>query len=377
VIILLYGADQLAIDRRMAQLRDEADGGTGMLATNLTVFDGRDAKPAEIAGAAMSPPFLSPRRLVVVEHLFARYESNPGEGRRGGRGLDALAPLLTAIEGGLPPTTVLVFKGARVSPTNALLAALKKLPGVSVEEQPELKNEALTRYIRNEANARGLRFRAGPPRASHPSSQEWDRAAAQDPVALIGILTGGETLAIANELDKLALFTMGRDATIDDVYELCSGQREFTAFALSDAVMDGRLLDALSVLEALRVKGESTQSLLALLMAAYRRLGPVIDLREQGISPEEIGKATGMKWPNLRDAAIRRADSLGQEGLAAAFAALVEADRRQKLGEIDDDLALEVAVGKLAIAAAAAAAAAKQQARQPATPRRQPAAPRR
>jgi len=373
VIILLYGADQLAIDRRMRQLRDEADGGTGMLATNLTVFDGRDAKPAEIAGAAMSPPFLSPQRLVVVEHLFARYESNPGEGRRGSRGLDALAPLLTAIERGLPPTTVLVFKGARVAPANALLAALKKLPGVTVEEQPELKNEALTRYIRDEVNLRGLRFRIGPPRASHPSSLEWDRATAQDPVALIGVLTGGETLAIANELDKLALFTMGRDATIDDVYELCSGQREFTAFALTDAVMDGRLLDALSVLEALRTQGESTQSLLALLMAAYRRLGPVIDLREQGMTPDEIGKATGMKWPNLRDAAIRRADALGQAGLTAAFAALVEADRRQKLGEIDDDLALEVAIGKLATAAAAA----KRQARPPATPRRQPAPPRR
>jgi DNA polymerase III delta subunit len=95
------------------------------------------------------------------------------------------------------------------------------------------------------------------------------------------------------------------------------------------------------------------------------------------MSPEEIGKATGMKWPNLRDAAIRRAGALGQDGLAAAFAALVEADRRQKLGEIDDDLALEVAIGKLAMTAAAAAAAAKRQARPPATPRRQPAAPRR
>ncbi|MCC6388034.1 MAG: hypothetical protein IT302_11710 [Dehalococcoidia bacterium] len=374
MIILLYGADQLAIDRRMRQLRDEADGGTGMLATNLTVFDGRDARPAEIAGAAMSPPFLSPQRLVVVDHIFSRFESNPGEGRRAGRSLDAVAPLLTAIERGLPPTTVLVFKAARVAPSNPLLAALKKLPGVSIEEQPELKNEALTRYIRDEANARGLRFRSGPPRTAHPSSQEWDRATAQDPVTLIGILTGGETLAIANELDKLALYTMGRDATIDDVYELCSGQREFTAFALTDAVMDGRLLDALSVLEALRSQGESTPSLLALLMAAYRRLGPVIDLREQGVSPDEIGKATGLKWQGLRDAAIRRADGLGQAGLAAAFAALVEADRRQKLGEIDDDLALEVAIGKLA---SAAAAAAKRQARPPATPRRQPAPPRR
>lgn len=356
--IVLFGADQLAIDRRMQQLKDEADGGSGMLATNISVFDGRDAKPQEIAGATMSPPFLSPKRLVVVEQLLERYEYNPAEGRRSGRGggrsLDALAPLLSAIERGLPPTTLLVFKDTKLNASNTLLAALKKLPGVALEEHAEMKGEALTRYIRGEAAARGLRFKMGGARQSHPASGEWDRAGGEDPVGLIGVLTGGETLAIANELDKLALYTMGRDATIDDVFEVCSGEREFAIFALTDAVLDGRLLDALTVLEAMLAQGQSSQALLALLMGAYRRLAPVIDLVEQGVTPEEIGRLTGMKWPNLRDAAIRRAKGLGQDGLLAAFEALVAADRMPKLGEIDDDLALEVAIGKLATTAAAA-----------------------
>ncbi|MBK6661851.1 MAG: hypothetical protein IPG47_03575 [Thermoflexaceae bacterium] len=373
MIIVLYGADQLAIDRELQQLRDKADGGTGMLATNFTVFDGRDAKPAEIAGAVLSPPFLSPARLVVVDHLLSRFESAPGEGRRGGRSLEPLAPLLTAIERGLPPTTILVFKDARLAAGNALLAALKKLPGVTLAEKAELKGDRLIRYIRDEAAVRGLRFRPGPPRQAHPASGEWDRATAEDPIALIGVLTGGETLAIANELDKLALYTLGRDATIDDVYEVCSGEREFAVFALTDAVLDGQLLQALSVLDALVAKGESEQALLGLLINAYRRLVPIVDLVEQGVSAEEIGKAMNMPWPGLRDAAIRRAKLLGHDGLLAAFETLVEADRLPKLGEVDDDLALELAVAKLAEAAAAARRAAGIRV----TPPRQRAAPRR
>ncbi|MBI2766197.1 MAG: hypothetical protein HYX53_09830 [Chloroflexi bacterium] len=354
MIILLYGADQLAIDRRLNEIKGEADGGTGMLATNLALVDGRDARPYDILGPAMSPPFLAPKRLVVVEHLLERYDQSGGaEPRRGGgRSLDALAPLFKGLEEGIPPSTTLVFLAGRLERRNALLDRLKKLPGVSDEEKPELKGESLLRFIRDEANVRGIRMRVGPPKQHHPASDEWERGAANDPVALIALLTNGNTLQATNELDKLALYSMGRDVTIDDVYEICSGNREFSNFQFTDSIMDGKLLDALAALEFLRADGASTPGLLATLIGAYRRLALVIELVEQGVPNEEVGKALGMRFPGLRDAAIRRARSLGSQRLKDAYAALVEADRRPKLGEIDEYLALEVVVVKLASEAA-------------------------
>jgi DNA polymerase-3 subunit delta len=355
VIILLHGADQLAIDRRMRELKDQADGGSGMLQTNIALIDGRDAKPFDILGPAMSPPFLAPHRLVVVEHLLERYDgSGGGEPRRGTRSADAMAPLLKGIESGLPPSTILVFLAGKLDRRNSLLERLKKLPGVTNEEKPELKGEQFMRFIRDEANFRGIRIRPGPPRQHHPASEEWERGAANDPVALIALLTHGNTLQASNELDKLALYSLGRDVTVDDVYEICSGDREFSSFQFTDAIMDGKLLDALAALEFLRADGVSMQAMLGMLLGAYRRVALIADLLETGATPDDVGRIMNIKFPGLRDAAIRRARRLGPAGLRDAYASLVDADRRHKLGEIDDDLALEVVIVKLATEAATA-----------------------
>lgn len=349
--------------RRLQELKDEADGGTGMLISNISVIDGRDAKPAEVIGPAMAMPFLAPRRLVIVDNLLERYKYNPEQ--RQPRSLGPWDPLFAALESGIPDSTVLVFTGPGVSRGNPMLDRLKKL-GALDEEFPELKGEALSRYVRDEAAARGIRFKNGPSRQHHTGNDEWEHAGLHDrngpptdPVELLKTLLQGDTLGLANELDKLALYTMGRDVTVDDVYEVSAGARAFGAFDFPDAVMDGKLEVALHILESLRQKGIDDAGSLAFLLSAYRRLAPVVDLVEQRASPEEIGAAMGPagRYPNLRDRAINRARGLGPEGLRRAYELMVEADRTSKTGEVRDDLALEIAVMRLSALAPQAAGA--------------------
>jgi DNA polymerase-3 subunit delta len=355
VIVLLYGADELGMRRRLQQLKEEADGGTGMLISNLSVIDGRDAKPADVIAPVMAVPFLAPHRLVLVDNLLERFEYNPE--RREPRSTAPWEPLSSALEAGYPESTILVFTGPGVSRRNPLLERLRKLPGVMDEEFPELKGADLTRYVRDEAAARGIRFKNGPSRRHHAGNDEWEHAGLHDrngppsdPVELLKILLQGDTLGLANELDKLALYTMGREVTVDDVYEVCAGAREFDTFAFTDAVMDGKLQVALHVLERLRDVGTDDAGLLAILLGAYRRLAGVVDLVQQGAAPEQIGAAMGPagRFPNLRDRAINRARALGPDGLRRAYELMVEADRGSKTGEVKDDLALEIAVMRLA-----------------------------
>jgi DNA polymerase III delta subunit len=145
---------------------------------------------------------------------------------------------------------------------------------------------------------------------------------------------------------------------VDDVYEVSAGAREFDSFAFTDAVMDGELQKALHVMARLREDGTEDAGLLAILLGAYRRLGPVVDLVEHGASPDEIGAAMGPagKYPNLRDRAIARARHLGADGLRHAYEVMIEADRTSKTGEVKDDLALEIAVLRLAAVVPDAAA---------------------
>jgi DNA polymerase-3 subunit delta len=353
MIVILHGPDELALRRRMQELKDEADGGSGMLMSNLTTLEGRDVKAEEIIGPAMSVPFLGPKRLVVVEQFFDRFEPRGGEQRnetRANRALDAFASLFAALDSGLPPSTILVFSNATgVSTRNPMLERLKKIPDVITEESKKLEKDGLLRFIREEAAARSLRLKGGPSRRPLVPADEWLRPQESDPAALLAALHGADTLSIANELDKLALYTMGREATVDDVDLLCGGERERATFSFTDAVMDGDLKLAHAVLAHFWLTDVTPQMVIGSLIGAYRRLALVIDMVADGASAEEIGNATNQRWAGLRDKAIARARRLGPGGLKAAYAAIVAADRTTKLGEVKDDLAIEILVHKLSV----------------------------
>lgn len=355
VILVLFGPDELAMRRRLQQLREEADGGTGMIATNVALIEGRTAKPDEILGPAMAAPFLSPKRLVVVEGFLDRFEPQGG-GRPSRRGIETFGGMLDTLRGGIPETTLLVFTGTKVDPKrNPMLEELRGIPGVQVEPFAELSRADLLRFIREEARVHGVRFRQGPSTRPLDPGDEWQRPPETDPAQLLANLYPGDTYRLSNELQKLALYTLGREATVDDVDALCGGARESKVWDFIDGVMDGDTAKALTALEFLRSRGESTQGLFAQLAASLRTSATVLDLLDDGASEEEIGQAIRRPWPGLRRQAIARARRLGAGGVRAAYEALVEADRSTKLGNVDEDLAVEILVSRLASLAAAPA----------------------
>jgi len=356
MIVVLFGANELSMRRRLQELKDEADGGTGMLMTNTAIVDGRDAKLHDVIGPCMAPPFLAPRRLVIVEHLLERFE--PRFGQRAARGLGQWEALPDELARGIPWTTTLVFFGqpflaegrARtVSKSNPLVTRLEKLPDVVVEDFPELKGDGLRRYIREEAALRGIRMKAGASAGMFQSHEE--RPAETDPVELLANLLRGDTLRIATELDKLALYTRdsGHEVTVADVNRVSAGDREGDRFKFMDALLDGQLAQALTMLERLKAQGENLQGLLAGIFDSYRRQATIIELVEAGASEDEIGRAMGNagKYDGLRRAAIARARRLGSTGLKRAFAVIVEADRTNKLGEVDEEVGFEIMIARL------------------------------
>jgi DNA polymerase III delta subunit len=355
MIVLLRGANSVAIRRRLQQLKDEADGGSGMLDANYTAVEGRDAKPFDILAPAMTPPFLAPRRLVVVDGFLDRFE-NRGEPRTpGSRRVDVFEDAFATLARDLPPTTTVVFTGHEARAANPAVARLKQIAGTVDEEYGELKGQELLRYIAEEAAARGIKFRPGGARQAHIANEEWERArgageATQtNPAALLAALTNGDSSAIANELDKLALYTLGRETTVDDNYEACAGERDVTSFAFADAVQDGKLGPALQMLPRILRDYGNGQPLLGLLLTRYLTLAELFELAERDATQEEIVKVLGNagRYPGLREAAIARARRHGVAGVKAAIEAIVEADRRDKLGEVDADVALEIMVTKL------------------------------
>ena len=65
-------------------------------------------------------------------------------------------------------------------------------------------------------------------------------------------------------------------------------------------------------------------------------------------TPEEIGKTmggAGVAEPARRRYSPRR--NLGNDGLKAAYEALVEADRTDKLGEVDNEVGFDILIMRL------------------------------
>lgn len=351
VIVLLFGANELAMRRRLQELKDEADGGSGMLVTNLTTVDGRDAKPNDVIAPCMAPPFLAPKRLVVVEHLLERFESRGGP--RGSRNLGPWEELAGQLAAGIPETTTLVFFGQpflvegrqrSVSKTNALVQALSKVPGASVEEFPELQKDDLLRYINEEAALRGIKFRRGGAFESHE-----ERPPETDPAQLLANLLQGDTLSIANELDKLALYARDSSGEVDVavVNRVSHGDRDTKSWDLTDAVVNCQLGPALAALKSLADNGENLQGLLGLITSKYRGLAPVADLVARGMPKEAIAQELGRpnNYPLTKD--IEAAKRLGQAGVKRAYEYIVEADRTNKMGEVDEDTSIELLLIKL------------------------------
>ena len=348
MLLLLRGGDELAIRRRLAELKAEADGGSGMLMTNLIAIEGRDATAEAIVAAASTPPFLAPQRIVLVEAFLDRWESRGDQ--RAPRSVEPFAPLFKAA-GGLPPTTMLILTGGAPGRTQNPMVKRLTESGAKDELHAAPEKEALIRFIREEGATRGIRFRTGAAGEPHWDSEEWLRRSVNDPVALLATVTNGNTLMISSELDKLALYTMGREVTVDEVYAVCSGTRDVNDFQLLDAINDGNLGEALTTLAKRWEDLGSGQLLLALLATRYRQLALVADAIEHNATAEEIGRILGPagRYEGLRNAAIRRAKKLGTGGVRAAFEAIVETDRAHKSGVIRDELtAMEILVASLA-----------------------------
>ncbi len=334
MIVLLYGADQASVQRRLKELHEIADGGTGMLETNVTRIDGRSVRPEDIIAPAMASPFLTPYRLVIVDHIVDRYEP-PENSRFPGNSAEPMAPLFAAIEAGLPPSTILVLAGgASERNLNDFVKRVSRLSSVTTEHFPQLKAADLNRFIHDEAASQGVRIE-GPAQSA------------------LAELSNGDTLLLANEIKKLALYTMGKPITAEAVAVLCSGERTASMFGLIDGILDGDAPKALASLRPL-YRNETPESILAMLLGEFRRLATVTDLLEAGLSEPDIVKQTKFHSFVVQKA-VKRGRRLGFHGVRRGLELLIQADRDSKTGVMRNEVAVETLIGRLVTLVAAPA----------------------
>ena len=331
---VIFGDDEFRASEALRALKAAIDT-DGSLATNTSVLAARGLTPQTLIQNAAAIPFLSPSRLVVVEGLLTALGSRRGVVEAWQQVVD-FVPLM-------PDSNHVVFleppkkrddrgRGVGSSP---LLAALRGFPNVTVTELNELKTWArggpseVARWLQDRAVQRGVSIE---PRA----------------IDALCDLAGANLRALASELDKLAMYAQGRAISADDVRLLTPQAREERMFDLVDAVVEGRSADALRLLRRMREDGSETAlHLLSMISRQLRMMVRASELIEAHASPDAISSATGARGSPL-EKLTRQSRAAGRVASEASLRAAEESDFSVKTGRLNDDLAVELLVVRLA-----------------------------
>ncbi len=324
---VLIGDDDFSI-RQSLEAIEKGIGDQTVLMTNTTVLDGQ-VKLDQLRGACEAVPFLSEKRLVVVEGLLARFEPRGKVGsKKAGRQADQADECKSIADyvSQMPDFTELVLVDGRIDSRNPLLRELSAV--VTVRYFPLLKEEQLRQWVERRVAEVGGSIS---PRA----------------VNLLVRFVGNNLWVMAGEVDKLVLFTGGRRIEEGDARAVVSYTQEANIFALVDAILEFRAGAAHEMLQQLLKQGAVPSYIMVMLSRQVRIMVRVNELKGQGKSRRDVQDKLGLTSDFVLRKALEQADRYSAVRLREVYHKLLEADLSIKRGRYDGELALNILIAEL------------------------------
>lgn len=254
---LICGQNSLFLDERIDSLFVENDpSGFG-----ATVIDVQSSSIEEIAAACHASPFFGTARVVVLRQPIAQprnsdeLSADDDEVTIGRiRWPDLLRVLTTT-----PESTVLIVRhDGSLAQGHFVRKAIRQL-GWTIEQYDIPRGSDLLAWVSSRADSRGFTFAPGAVERMldllHPAV--WREGPTRYD-------TGSPNpLLIACEIDKLALAASEGTVSVDIVDSLVADRTGYRAFALNDAVFEGRTDRALIELELMIAAGEAPERMIA------------------------------------------------------------------------------------------------------------------
>jgi DNA polymerase III subunit delta len=339
MIYLLHGEEEFLRSEALTRIKTGL-GDPEMASLNTMWLDGRKASMADIQAACDALPFLTERRLVIVEGLLARLlsrkrESEPGaddEGAPGGGEARTAGSLLHALTGYLeqvPATTDLVLdEPQEISKAHPVFKIIMKLAQEGRAQAtacpPVKKQDELAGWIMERGKAKGARL-------TFDAAEE------------LAAFVGSQLRLLDQELDKLMAYAPDRTITPADVRLLVPATREASIFEMIEALGrgDGKL--AVRTLRELLDDGQPALGILGMVARQIRLLLQTKELTARGLPAADIARELRLQgWQS--DRLVRQAGRYTFPQLEKMHDRLLETDVAIKTGQMEDDMALEMLV---------------------------------
>ncbi len=314
-VILLFGNDELAIARRLAEFATGFSDATSA-EMNMARLEARAVSENDLNNAVNAMPFLAKQRLVTLANPSAKYAAP-----------EARKKFLAFLEA-VPPTTRLVLHEL-VEPREAERHWLVKWAGRkggTTEAFMLPRPKDMAGWIVNEAKRQG---------------------GAMDPKAAgrLAEMTGTDTRQAAQEIAKLLAFVdWARPVKAEDVEAVSPDTAGPDIFAMVDALAAGDGRTSQRLLHRL-IQNDDPFSVWGMVVRQFRLLLLAREVIEARGGQNEVTQALGVH-PFVAEKVTGQARRFSLTALEAIYHQLLEIDEAAKTGQVALDLALDMlAVG--------------------------------
>ena len=330
---IFHGEDEFSRTEQVGKFRAQM-GDPQFADLNTHALDGRKVTLGELQHACDAVPFLSDKRLVIVQGMLARFEprrkgDNP-EGEPGEEEANpALAKELKEYLARLPETTRLIFVEAKTlaknNPVLKYAADDKKNARVKAFEEPQVRD--LPRWIRERVKEKGGTFESGA-------------------VEELALHVGADLRLLDNEIDKLMMYRNGQSIRVTDVRTLVASVHESDVFALVDALGHREAGAALKLLHAQIDHNAAPGYLLSMIVRQFRLLLQIKDLAARGKTLDAAREQLKLH-PYVAEKTWKQALNFSMPQLHAIYQRLLDTDVAIKTGRSEPVVALDVLIVEL------------------------------
>ena len=338
VIYVFHGTDSFSLKLALNTLRNKL-GPEETRDANTTILQPADLTPSALLHHCAFTPFLSERRMVIVQGLISisrmkrdtfgsksvRSRPEPSskqQGQNKGSFVDQIMAHITEI----PETTDLVFLETDIIPNN--INSKKLMSIAEVHEFRPLSDQALRKWITSRVLSLGSSI---------------TQAATKRLVELIG----NNLWMQESEIQKLSLYCNPNIIDEIDVQTVVGQNTRTTIFAATDAILMGKNAHAITSINTLLQAGAAIPYILVMLNRQVRLLLLAQELTDEGRSLKEIGQRLDIPSDYALRKTVEQAKQITPKKLRAFHTAILKTDYSIKSGIVDDRLAVDLLITTL------------------------------
>lgn len=285
---------------------------------NYTRIDGEKLDIDAVINNCETIPFMSDTRMVEI------YRANfLKDGKKEEKEIDRLKEYLKT----LPPYTIFVMYYVFDDDREKLSGKVKKLQNtceiVKVEKLKGISFQTRVKAI----------------------FEEKGKDIGKSELAYFCSIIDNNMHIVENEVEKLILYTDGREITREDIIKMCPYEKENDIFNLVSYLSERNIKGAIDTLNELIYRGEKAPKILAMIERQFKLLFALRVKTSKGVKKEELIKEYKLN-PYIAEKMIGQSKRFSQEALQKNIVLCLETELDIKSKPVDNKNAIEMLMVK-------------------------------